>query len=249
MIHLESFINLLHPMFRQPVLQFFQNPLIRDRFTRMPASTMISRHQAYDGGLLDHTVDVLQLALATARATAQASRSDGRFHFQNTQGDTCSFPQDHLILAALFHDLHKIGDLKGQDGYVPNMNKGRGKNPVPTRSVAKPYARNKELRQELRVNESHSEASYILKHVLENECIDDGILSLAMLYELDPNLYRLLPPEVVSAIEFHAGMYSLGRRRIEEHQKPLLLTLHYADMLSSRIQPDLILENATEDVG
>lgn len=71
-----------------------------ERIALCPASANTARHEAYAGGLVEHSLNVLQNLLKLRNTFAE------------------DIPKDSLILCALFHDLGKVGDLEN-DFYVP----------------------------------------------------------------------------------------------------------------------------------
>lgn len=95
----------------------FSKKLLERGFDKAPASS--AYHGSEEGGLLKHSVKVCDIALGIAEAVG----------YENTAA---------VIIAALFHDIGKIG-YKGKPNYVENILKS-GK-----RSEAKPYEVNKEL--------------------------------------------------------------------------------------------------------
>lgn len=72
----------------------------QDRLVTCPASSRTEYHNAFPGGLVDHSLRVLSLTLKLAKA----------YEF--------TFPQESVILAALFHDIGKLGGLN-EEYYVP----------------------------------------------------------------------------------------------------------------------------------
>lgn len=76
-----------------------------DEFCTAPASTRESYHNAFPGGLLDHSLRVCKNLL-------------------RLQKDLCPdrWEKEELIFVGLFHDLGKIG-VDGQPRYIPNDNK------------------------------------------------------------------------------------------------------------------------------
>lgn len=77
-------------------------------------------HLACEGGLLEHSLNVLTIALEMNHALQ------------------AMLPEDSIILAALLHDAGKVGRY-GKSNYEPNILKN-GK-----QSAAKPYTTNKNL--------------------------------------------------------------------------------------------------------
>ena len=80
------------------------------RLAMCPASSKTQYHNAFPGGLIDHSLRVL----ANAHKIAQLYSDD--------------IPKDSLILSALFHDIGKVGDLEN-DYYLhqdSNWHRERG---------------------------------------------------------------------------------------------------------------------------
>ena len=69
-----------------------------DRFIDAPASSRPTFHNCFPGGLLDHTVRVINTAL------------DLKNQFEKMGVDVTANNKD-IVLSAMFHDLGKIGDL------------------------------------------------------------------------------------------------------------------------------------------
>lgn len=77
-----------------------------ERLALCPASGKRDYHNAFPGGLVDHSLRVL----------GNAMRLAGAFGWK--------IPRDSLILACLFHDLGKVGDHEN-DYYVPQTDQWR----------------------------------------------------------------------------------------------------------------------------
>lgn len=77
-----------------------------ERLYLCPASGKTDFHNSFSGGLLDHSLRVLGNALK----------------LNSTFG--WNLPKDSLIIASLFHDLGKIGDLE-QEYYLPQTDQWR----------------------------------------------------------------------------------------------------------------------------
>lgn len=71
-----------------------------DRLVMAPASSREAYHNAWPGGLIDHSLRVLQLTIKLVKA----------YEFD--------FPRESLIISALFHDLGKVGGIT-EDHYIP----------------------------------------------------------------------------------------------------------------------------------
>lgn len=76
-----------------------------ERLALAPASTRKNYHNAFPGGLVDHSLRVLLTAKSLSKSLD---------YFKNVSSDS-------LVLVSLFHDLGKVGEARkhGQDYYVP----------------------------------------------------------------------------------------------------------------------------------
>lgn len=81
----------------------FDNP----KFATWSGSGKPDQHHYGDGGLLDHTFEVIQLCLTNARTLDEINNQTDFFLFVEIQT---------LFLAALFHDVGKIWDYEKIDG-------------------------------------------------------------------------------------------------------------------------------------
>ena len=124
---------------KRPGMDKLMETLEDSGFFYAPASS--GYHLAKDGGLLEHSVNVANLALKLEdRLEHGASR-------------------ESIILVALFHDLGKAGDY-GKSNYVENILKS-GK-----RSEAKPFETNKEL---LAIPHEVASVAILNRHILLSE--------------------------------------------------------------------------------
>lgn len=82
----------------EPVLKMLD--AVGDRLALCPASSKKHFHNAFPGGLVDHSLRVLGNAMKIKTAF------------------DVKIPKESLIIAALFHDFGKMGDHE-QDNYVP----------------------------------------------------------------------------------------------------------------------------------
>jgi hypothetical protein len=90
-----------------------------------PASGNINYHNAYEGGYIDHIMNVARNSLRMMKLYQEA-------------GGIIDFKQEELLFAAFHHDLGKLGD-KGKLHYLANDSEWHIKNRGET------YKRNKEL--------------------------------------------------------------------------------------------------------
>ena len=118
---------------------------------------------------------------------------------------------DSIIICSLLHDVGKCGDY-GKPNYVPNMIKdGRPTKADPVQkykqSESKPYETNKDLSP-----------------------IDHEIRSVKIVSK-----YIDLTEDEELAILWHNGLYGNFKYQIQNHETPLYLLLHSADMWASRV--------------
>ena len=83
----------------EPVLALLQH--LGDRLALCPASARLEHHSCFPGGLVDHSLRVLQNAYNLMKVY------------------NCQFSKESVIISCLFHDLGKVGD-EDNDYYVPN---------------------------------------------------------------------------------------------------------------------------------
>lgn len=79
-----------------------------------PASGNINYHNAYEGGYIDHVLNVARNSLRMVKLYQEA-------------GGKIDFTQEELLFAAFHHDLGKLGD-KGKMNYVENDSNWHVKN-------------------------------------------------------------------------------------------------------------------------
>jgi len=91
-----------------------------ERLALCPASAKRDFHNAFPGGLVDHSLRVL----------GNAMRLTGAFGWK--------IPKDSLIIGSLFHDLGKVGDHE-HDYYVPQTDQWR------VDKLGEEYTYNKEI--------------------------------------------------------------------------------------------------------
>jgi hypothetical protein len=90
-----------------------------------PASGNVNYHNAYEGGYIDHVMNVARNSLRMMKLYQEA-------------GGFIDFTQEELLFAAFHHDLGKLGDV-GKPNYVSNDSDWHIKNKGET------YKRNTEL--------------------------------------------------------------------------------------------------------
>ena len=97
---------------KKQISSFFK--LMHDRLKECPASNKLEYHNSFPGGLLDHSIRVVQIAL------------DIFGIFQKFQVEmTCT--ESDIIVASLLHDIGKLGTLDDLY-YIPQDNEWRKEN-------------------------------------------------------------------------------------------------------------------------
>ena len=118
--------------------------------------------------------------------------------------------RNSIVIVSLLHDLGKMGQF-GKANYVPNMLKGRATkvnpDPVPKQSEAQPYKSNPDLMY-----------------------VDHEVRSVAI-----ASKFINLTEEEQQAILWHNGLYGPFKYEIQNHETPLYMILHFADLWSSRV--------------
>jgi hypothetical protein len=200
---------------RARLAEFLKSEPVMERFCSAPASTAHRFHHAHEGGLLEHTFEVLKLTGAALGAVMQIGWSER-----------------DVALAAVLHDIGKIGLADGTPIYSPNILKS-GK-----RSDAIPYeisesARQKRAAFQAPANDNiAAQARALLSR--NPDAFPDGELSLSLVCVLAPDLFAMLNEDVLFAIRHHDGKYGKAGRELAGQETPLMLALHFADMISSR---------------
>ena len=115
---------------------------LEDRMVVAPASAKKAFHNAMVGGYVEHILHVVEMS--------QQIRD-----LWESNGATINFTNEELIFAALHHDLGKIGDLEGNDYYIPQDNDCRVKN------MGELYKHNEDITTYMNVTDR---AMFILQH-------------------------------------------------------------------------------------
>ena len=157
-------------------------------FFEAPCSTQ--HHLCKEGGLAEHSLNVYEVA--------------SKIHMMFPQYFDVAY--DSIIIAALLHDIGKVGQF-GKQLYVENYLSKTDKENNPVRSTAKPYITNAEL---LNVPHEIRSLSIIDRHIDLTE--DEQF-----------------------AILYHNGMYGDLKYQLNGKETPLYLLIHTADMIASRL--------------
>jgi hypothetical protein len=86
-----------------------------DRLIEAPASGKVHYHNAYAGGYIDHVLHVYDCAIDFAKVLRR-------------KGGSLDFTKSELTMAAIHHDLWKLGSPNGEPYYVPQNSDWHRKN-------------------------------------------------------------------------------------------------------------------------
>ena len=211
---------------------FCNLPNIGPRLLKAPASSAIRYHQAYSGGLIDHSIDVVRITLRTALNQCTPYTENGITGFYPTHERVGFIPTKDIYLAGFLHDFNKIGDVTGQEWYLRNVLKNGSV------SDKIPFATNDNLYKTASLapgpgNPEDQATKYLVRTCWEN--MPEGDLSLSLVYAYAPLLFAALSEDAKFTIRHHDGYYGNGRNSLRGKESPLQIMLHYADMWSSRI--------------
>lgn len=157
-------------------------------FYSSPCSTQ--HHLCKEGGLAEHSLNVYEVA--------------SKIHMMFPQYFDVAY--DSIIIAALLHDIGKVGQF-GKQLYVENYLSKTDKEGNPVRSTAKPYITNAEL--------------FNVPHEIRSLSIIDRHIDLT--------------EDEQFAILYHNGMYGDLKYQLNGKETPLYLLIHTADMIASRL--------------
>lgn len=129
---------------------------------------------------------------------------------------------DSVMIAAALHDLGKCGQF-GKAYYVPNMIKD-----------GRPTKANPEQKYKL----SEDKPFMINKDLLK---VDHCIRSITL-----ATLYIDLTEDEQFAILYHDGLYGVLKYEIQNHETPLFMILHWADMWASRVVETKVIKQDSE---
>lgn len=205
---------------------FGENTRMRDNFITAPASTSLSRHHCYTGGLMYHSLEVYMImsklwwGLDTEEVSAQFSRE----------------ARAKAWVASLLHDLNKTCDPNGEPVYVENvLSNGKVSDRKPWMINKEAFSPSTKLLQSLPMETGDGRLTAIALELLGDKLInvEGGVMSLLLAGSIAPEL-RHLPDDVIQAIHYHEGGYGQGRYAMGGKETQLSILIHAADMLSSR---------------
>jgi len=223
----------------QEILQFhIQNELLRasmlafievnkSRLVLAPASGAVSKHHAEPGGLLQHIVEV---------ATLGVTYLQDMISFEPQINNKQLF--EDLAVSSALHDIHKIGDPFGRTYYEPNMIKASRKKDetMLKQSEAKPYVHTDTTYHCGPYLRGYDLTVFAVAELLDRNLkrIPEGELSLFFVQATTPGLFTLLNDSVRFSIRYHDGAYGTSMYELAGKETPVMLALHFADMVSSR---------------
>ena len=189
-----------------------------NNYLNAPASTSGSRHHAHKGGLIDHTIEMIELS-----AILQIEK----FGVTNQE----------FITVAVLHDLRKAGDAAGAEYYVPNILKsGKVSDAKPYEIsdvyMKAPFPLTRDTLKGVSLNIADQYA-YALANFMD---LSDGEASLSLVYALAPDLSKSLSDQEIQGVEYHDLGFGKGRYKLGGKESNLVILIHTADMLSSRKQ-------------
>jgi len=196
-------------------LKSFLDKLVH--FEKAPASSKLSYHHAWEGGLIGHIMEMIGFGLPY---TYDMNLKHLKI---NTQ---------ELVTVCVLHDICKVGDSSGNPFYVPNILKsGKVSDKIPF-EIEKLARLHCDLADD-RLQTGDSEVQYLFNRFCKNN-LEHGEMSLALVYTLAPELYDSLTPDEHQAVEFHDGAYGKAKYSLGGKECPLQIVAHCIDMLSSR---------------
>lgn len=188
------------------LVELIGHDTIKKGLLEAPASTSLSFHHCFEGGLITHIHQVIKIGLS----------------FNNKLIN----PQE-FVTAAVLHDLHKVCDHEANPYYTTNILKN-GK-----QSDKKPYKVSEEYGDFQKYVRRYNDP--VLSYFTEQSAIrPSGHLSLMTVIHFSKALYDDLTEDEKFAIINHGGAYEVSSYSLAGKETALQIILHAADMLSSR---------------
>jgi hypothetical protein len=114
----KSFLKAIEKSFTgerlEKLLHMYSEDELGENLMVSPASGNVNYHNAYDGGYIDHVMNVVRNSLKVMKLYEE-------------QGGVINFTQEELLFSAFHHDLGKLGDV-GKLHYIPNSSDWHIKN-------------------------------------------------------------------------------------------------------------------------
>ncbi|MBP8718723.1 MAG: HD domain-containing protein [Candidatus Atribacteria bacterium] len=147
------------------LISFFDDLFFREKFKKAPAAKKL--HQAYKGGLAEHTVNVTQLCEVICQIYPQVNR-------------------DFLISAALLHDIGKVEEYK-LDGVIEHTDKGKliGHIIIGTEMINEKIKQIKDFPEDLAVMFKHAILSHHGKFEFGSPKLPSILPAIALFYADD----------------------------------------------------------------
>lgn len=147
------------------LLSFFNDPFFREKFKKAPAAKKL--HQAYKGGLAEHTVNVTRLCEVICQIYPEVNR-------------------DFLISAALLHDIGKVEEYK-LDGVIEYTDKGKliGHIIIGTEMINEKIKQIKDFPEDLAVMFKHAILSHHGKFEFGSPKLPSILPAIALFYADD----------------------------------------------------------------
>lgn len=150
---------------RELLLSFFGDPILRERFKKAPAAKKL--HQAYRGGLAEHTLNVSRICESICHIYPQVNR-------------------DFLISAALLHDIGKIEEYQ-LDGIIEHTDEGKliGHIVIGTEMVTEKIKQIKDFPEDLAIMFKHALLSHHGKFEFGSPKLPSILPAIALFYADD----------------------------------------------------------------
>jgi len=147
------------------LLSFFNDPFFREKFKKAPAAKKL--HQAYKGGLAEHTVNVTRLCEVICQIYPEVN-------------------QDFLISAALLHDIGKVEEYK-LNGVIEHTDKGKliGHIIIGTEMINEKIKQIKDFPEDLAVMFKHAILSHHGKFEFGSPKLPSILPAIALFYADD----------------------------------------------------------------
>lgn len=198
------------------ILEFLE--MIKKSLLRAPASSSKTKHDAEEGGLMAHILQLHDHLVKLAKPYQE-------------EFPTLLNPQN-LWCVALLHDIRKACSAAGEDFYIDNVLKST------KISKDKPFKINDAY---LKVEDSYiqdqntpsliRQIAALSKYVRQ---FPDGACSLSLIEVLEPELLSDISEPERNAILWHDGGYGDAKYMANGKEGILSILTHAADMLASR---------------
>lgn len=176
---------------------------------------------AYEGGLCTHIDEIITWMLISSH--------------NMPGGHKLTF--DSIVTVALLHDMYKVTDGAHHPYFVQNILSDGEQSPKV------PYKINKETYMQwdnnadnpinkLKVSGDHLERYAFQMITTDRLDSNPGIMSSAVVYSIEPQLWESLSQWEQDAIKFYGMAFSTSKNQLQHVKNPLMTLLHCGDMLS-----------------